>query len=126
MEGVALYVQVWRAIFIEGMSRRETARLIGARSTRCCGIRCPQAIGARSLRRARSSIRLSASSTGFSRKTVSARNKQRHTPKWIFERLRDEHGFTGGITIVKDYVFAARQRRREMYVPLCHGPGGLR
>ena len=28
--------------------------------------------------------------------------KQRHTSKRIFERLRDEHGFTGGITIVKD------------------------
>ncbi len=26
--------------------------------------------------------------------------KQRHTAKRIFERLRDEHGFTGGITIV--------------------------
>ncbi len=53
-------------------------------------------------------------------------NKQRHISKRIFERLRDEHGFTGGITIVKDHVFAARQRRREMYVPLCHGPGHVR
>ncbi len=53
-------------------------------------------------------------------------NKQRHISKRIFERLRDEHGLAGGITIVKDYVFAARQRRREMYVPLCHGPGHVR
>jgi hypothetical protein len=30
--------------------------------------------------------------------------KQRHTSKRIFERLRAEHGFTGKITIVKDYV----------------------
>ena len=30
--------------------------------------------------------------------------KQRHTAKRIFERLRDEHDFTGKITIVKDYV----------------------
>src|SRR5580700_6132242 len=30
--------------------------------------------------------------------------KQQHTAKRIFERLRDECGFTGGITIVKDYV----------------------
>ena len=30
--------------------------------------------------------------------------KQQHTSKRIFERLRDEHAFTGGITIVKDYV----------------------
>ena len=34
--------------------------------------------------------------------------KQRHTSKRIFERLRDEHGFDGGITIVKDYIFAAQ------------------
>ena len=44
--------------------------------------------------------------------------KQRHTSKRIFERLRDEHGFAGGITIVKDYVLGRRQRMREMFVPL--------
>ena len=49
--------------------------------------------------------------------------KQQHTSKRIFERLRDEHGFTGGITIVKDYVAGWRQRSREMFVPLVHPPG---
>jgi transposase len=49
--------------------------------------------------------------------------KQQHTSKRIFERLRDEHGFTGGITIVKDYVAGWRQRSREMFVPLVHAPG---
>ena len=49
--------------------------------------------------------------------------KQRHTAKRIFERLRDEHGFTGGITIVKDYVAGWRQRTQEMFVPLVHPPG---
>ena len=49
--------------------------------------------------------------------------KQRHTSKRIFERLRDEHGFEGGITIVKDCIFEARQRQREMFVPLSHPPG---
>jgi len=49
--------------------------------------------------------------------------KQRHTSKRIFERLRDEHGFTGGITIVKDYIAGWRQRTREMFVPLVHPPG---
>jgi hypothetical protein len=38
----------------------------------------------------------------------------------IFERLRDEHGFTGGITIVNDYVAGWRQRGQEMFVPLVH------
>ena len=48
--------------------------------------------------------------------------KQRHTATRIFERLRDEHRFTGGYTIVKDYVREHRRHRREMFVPLTHPP----
>jgi hypothetical protein len=46
--------------------------------------------------------------------------KQRHTAKRIYERLRAEHGFTGGYTIVKAYVRERRARAREMFVPLAH------
>jgi transposase len=49
--------------------------------------------------------------------------KQRHTSKRIFERLKEEHGFTGGYTIVKDYVRTATLRGREMFVPLVHPAG---
>ena len=49
--------------------------------------------------------------------------KQRHTAKRIFERLGEEHGFTGGYTIVKDYTRGAQLRGREMFVPLTHAPG---
>jgi transposase len=49
--------------------------------------------------------------------------KKRHTSRRIFECLRDEHGFTGKITIVKDYVASWRQRTQEMFVPLVHPPG---
>jgi transposase len=49
--------------------------------------------------------------------------KQHHTAKRIFERLRDEHGYDGGITIVRCYVHQRRQRQREMFVPLRHDPG---
>ncbi len=52
-----------------------------------------------------------------------AHRKQRHTAKRIFDRLRDEHGFTGKETIVKDYVRERRNRLREMFVPLTHSPG---
>ena len=41
----------------------------------------------------------------------------------MFERLRDEHAFTGGYTIVKDYIREHRRRGREMFVPLHHPPG---
>ena len=49
--------------------------------------------------------------------------KQRHTAKRIYDRLREEYGFRGGYTIVKDYVRERRRRMREMYVPLVHPPG---
>ena len=49
--------------------------------------------------------------------------KQRHTAKRIFERLRDEYGFAGQYTIVKDYVREQRQRTQEMFVPLSHASG---
>src|SRR5258708_26961007 len=54
---------------------------------------------------------------------VGQHRKQRHTAKRVFDRLRDEHGFTGGYTIVKDYVRDQLRRRREMFVPLHHAPG---
>jgi hypothetical protein len=48
--------------------------------------------------------------------------RQRHTAKRIFDRLKDEHQFTGGYTIVKDYVRSATLRGQEMFVPLTHPP----
>ena len=49
--------------------------------------------------------------------------KRRHTAQRIFERLRDEHGFTGGITIVTDYVRERKRRTQEVFIPLSHPPG---
>ena len=49
--------------------------------------------------------------------------KQRHTAKRVFDRLRTEHGFTGGYTIIKDYIREREQRSREMFVPLAHPAG---
>ena len=49
--------------------------------------------------------------------------KQRHTAKRIFARLRDEYGFDGQYTIVKDYVRQHRRKSQEMFVPLSHAPG---
>ncbi len=49
--------------------------------------------------------------------------KQRHTAKRVFDRLRDECGFAGGYTIIKDYMREREQRRQEVFVPLSHPPG---
>jgi len=41
----------------------------------------------------------------------------------IFQRLRDEHGYTGGMSILKAYVRAVRPARRPAYLSLAFGPG---
>jgi transposase len=52
-----------------------------------------------------------------------APRKQRHTARRIFERLRAEHGYQGGLSIVKEAVAAWRTRSAEVFVPLAHPPG---
>src|SRR5512135_3701493 len=49
--------------------------------------------------------------------------KQRHTARRIFERLRDEDGYTGGKSVVKEAVSAWRRTHAEVFVPLAHRPG---
>jgi transposase len=53
----------------------------------------------------------------------SAPKKQRHTAHRIWQRLRDEHAFTGGYTIVKDAVRELTAARKEVFLPLSHPPG---
>jgi transposase len=49
--------------------------------------------------------------------------KQRHTIKRIFDRLRTEHAYDGGITVVSDAVRAWRAGTAEVFMPLSHPPG---
>ena len=106
MSGVDLYRRVRLACHREGLSRREASRQFGID------------------RKAVAKILLHAEPPGYRRRQPPKRpklapftdiidgileedrtvhRKQRHTAKRIFERLRDEHGFTGKQTIVKDY-----------------------
>ncbi|MBL7042710.1 MAG: transposase [Pirellulaceae bacterium] len=48
--------------------------------------------------------------------------KQRHTGQRIFGRLRDEHGYTGGITVVRDEIRRWKQQSAEVFMPLAHPP----
>jgi hypothetical protein len=41
----------------------------------------------------------------------------------FYGRVRAEYAFSGGYTIVKDYVRTQTLRSREMFVPLVHAPG---
>jgi transposase len=126
MKRVELYAQVRYAVQIEGMSKRAAARRFGLD---------PRTVG---------KMMMFSVPPGYVRMKPPVRpkldafiaiidkiladdkgvhKKQHHTSKRLFERLRDEHGFTGGITIVKDYVAGWRQRSQEMFVPLIHPPG---
>jgi transposase len=49
--------------------------------------------------------------------------KQRHTARRIFERLRDEHGYTGSEVTVRRYVAERVRVSGEVFVPLSQ-PGG--
>jgi transposase len=49
--------------------------------------------------------------------------KQRHTARRIFERLRDEYGYTGCYSQVQTAVKSAKQQSKEAFVPLSHPPG---
>jgi transposase len=52
-----------------------------------------------------------------------APRKQRHTAQRIFDRLRDEYGYEGGYTAVKEAVRSHKQRTAEVFIPLSHPPG---
>lgn len=52
-----------------------------------------------------------------------APKKQRHTAKRILERLRKEHGYIGGRTVVQEEVRRFKQRSAEVFMPLAHKPG---
>ena len=57
------------------------------------------------------------------RRDQKSKPKQRHTAKRIFDRLREEWGYTGGLTAVREHVAEATDRAREAHVPLALGPG---
>ena len=126
MYDVDVYARVRRAVLVEGRSRRAVAREFGlARKTVSKmleyslppGYRRQQPIRRPKLGPWQGVI------DAIPEEDKQRPRKQRHTAKRIFERLRAEHGYTGGYTIVKDYVRQAKLSRQEVYIPLTHAPG---
>jgi transposase len=126
MYTVELYLRVRLACHVEGLSQREAASRFGlARETVKKMLRHSEPPGYRR-RQPPKRPKLDPFTAIIDRileEDRTVHRKQRHTAKRIFERLRDEHGFTGKPTIVKDYVRERRRRLREMFVPLVHPPG---
>jgi transposase len=126
MKGVDLYARVRRAVYVEGMSQRGAARHFGIDPrTVAKMMRYSVPPG---YRRCRPPARPKLDPfSGIIDQILdddgSMPTKQRHTAKRIFERLRDEHGYRGGYTTVKDYVRVRRRQKREVFVPLSHPAG---
>ena len=126
MYQVESYLRVRRAVMVEGMSIREASRVFGLhRDTVRKMLAYSVPPGCR--RQTKPRCPKLESFTGVIDRILEddqrVARKQRHTAKRIFERLRDEYGFDGGYTIVKDYIRERRRQTREMFVPLSHPAG---
>ena len=126
MYAVETYAAVRQFVFIEGKSRREAARVFGlSRDTinKMCRFSAPPGYQRTKEPEKPKLGPLIPVIEAILEADRTAPVKQRHTAKRIFERLRDEHGFAGGYTAVKDHVRIERARGRETFVPLAHPPG---
>ena len=123
---VELYARIRRAVQVEGLSQREAARRFGVhRNTIAKMLQFSVPPGYRRKERPVSG-KLSGHILWIDRVLEGDRSvhkKQQHTAVRLFERLRDEEGYTGCYTLVRDYVAGVLLRSREMFIPLSHRPG---
>ena len=126
MYRVDVYLRVRRAVMVEGKSIREVSREFGLhRDTvrKMLAYSVPPGYRRQSPPRRPKLEPFTGVIDRILEDDLRRLRKQRHTAKRIFERLRDEYGFDGGYTTVKDYVRENRRQTKEMFVPLSHPPG---
>ena len=121
-----LYGRIRRAVLVEGRSQRSVAREFGlARVTvhKMLGYSIPPGYRRKEPAKRPKLGPWMGVIDAILEEDETQPAKQRHTAQRIFDRLRLEHGFAGGYTIVKDYVRVARLRQREVFIPLAHVAG---
>ena len=126
MHTVELYAHVRRYVAVDHHSQREAARHFGI--SRDMVAKMMENAQPPGYRRTAPAARPKLDPfMGWITETLKAdqqkNRKQRHTAQRIFERLKAEHGYTGGYTVIKDVVREHDLRHREMFVPLVHPPG---
>ena len=122
---VDVYLRVRRAVMVDGMSIREVSRVFGLhRDTvrKILAYSAPPGYRRQNPPRRPKLEPFTGVIDQILTDDLRRPRKQRHTAQRIFQRLRDEHGFGGQYTIVKDYVREHRRRSQEMFVPLSHPP----
>src|SRR4051794_4653741 len=123
---VEVYAAVRQFVFNDGNSQREAARVFGlSRETiaKMCRFSLPPGYTRTKPVEKPKLGPLLPVIAAILEADRSAPVKQRHSAKRILERLRDEHGYAGSYTVVKDHVRICRARGRETFVPLAHPPG---
>jgi transposase len=119
------YIEV-RRLAADGMSQRAIARQTGLhRRTVCKILKLQSPPGYRRKRAAARPVLgpFTGVIDAILERDKRAPKKQRHTAQRIFDRLREEYGYKGGHTQVREYVREAREFSREAFVPLAHDPG---
>ena len=121
-----MYCAVRRAVSVEGISQREAARRFGLCRTTVAKMMEYSVPPGYNRQKPVVRPRLDPYRSLIDQMLLEDKArpaKQRHTAQRIFERLQEEHGYRGGVTIVRDYVRAKKQSQQEMFVPLFHPPG---
>jgi transposase len=121
-----LYARIRQAVMVDGLSRREAATRFGVHRntiTKMLQFSVPPGYRRRERPASKKLDPQMAWIDAILEEDRGVHKKQRHTAQRIFQRLRDERGFSGGYTIVREYVAEATSRSREMFVPLSHRPG---
>jgi transposase len=121
--------EIRRRVLVDGLGKRAACREYGIHSKTLKKIRThPEPPGYRRTapRRPSALAPLLPVVHQILKDDTKAPRKQRHTAVRIYRRLRDEHGYQGGLTVVKDAVRAWRRRHAEVFVPLAHPPGEAR
>jgi transposase len=115
MFAVELYARIRRAVMVEGLSRREAAKRFGVHRntiTKMLQLSVPPGYRRRERPVSKKLGPFMAWIDAVLEGDRRVHKKQRHTAHRIFERLRSEEGFSGGYTIVRQYVALATLRGR--------------
>jgi transposase len=126
MFSVEVYAKIRRAVLVDGMTRRAASRLFGVHRNTIAKMLAYSVPPGYRRKVPRVSVKLEGFTKHIDAMLESDRGmgaKQRHTCKRVFDRLREEHHYTGGLTIVHEYVRSKRRRMQEVFVPLSHRPG---
>lgn len=115
--------------YVDGLSQREIATKLGhSRKT----IRKALARATPLPHKSQGSVRAKPTLGSFLeiidawlRRDLDQPRKQRHTAQRIYERLRDEHDYTGHSSTIRRYVAQARRQlvHPEVFMPLAFAPG---